>query len=153
MKIGIDLGGSHIAVGLISEDYAILEKSEENFSAEEKQNIKEVLIPKIKNNINIVLNKRNLIYSDIENIGVACPGTVFKGEIIKAGNLGMEHYKLKEAIERELDIEVNVENDGKCAAMAEKKIGALKEYEDCIFMNLGTGIGGAVFLERQNAKN
>lgn len=39
--------------------------------------------------------------------------------------------------------------------MAEKVLGSLKDYQDCIFLNLGTGIGGAVFLERKaaNAKN
>ena len=39
-----------------------------------------------------------------------------------------------------------MQNDGKCAAIAEKALGSLKGYKDCIFLNLGTGIGGAVFL-------
>ena len=38
-------------------------------------------------------------------------------------------------------------NDAKSAAMCEKQYGSLKKYDDCIFMCLGTGIGGAVFLE------
>ncbi len=41
---------------------------------------------------------------------------------------------------------ITLKNDGKCAALAEKKLGNLKDYNDCVFINIGTGIGGAVFL-------
>lgn len=43
--------------------------------------------------------------------------------------------------------EITLINDGKAAAMAEKKYGCMKEYKDAVFMNIGTGIGGAVFME------
>ena len=151
MKIGIDLGGSHIAVGLINDDYSILEAEEQNFSAEEKQNLGNVIVPKIKESVTKLLESKNLLVSNIESIGIACPGTVYNGEIIKAGNLGIQNFKLEEAVHRDFNIQVNVENDGKCAAMAEKRIGSLKNYDDCIFINLGTGIGGAVFLGRKDA--
>ena len=38
-------------------------------------------------------------------------------------------------------------NDGKCAALAEKVFGSMKEYDDCVFINIGTGIGGAAFID------
>ena len=38
-------------------------------------------------------------------------------------------------------------NDAKCAAMAEKVYGAMKDYKDGVFLCLGTGIGGAVFMD------
>ena len=44
-------------------------------------------------------------------------------------------------------MKVKVMNDAKCAALAEKKWGSLKDYDDCIFMCLGTGIGGAAFFD------
>ncbi|MBR6033661.1 MAG: ROK family protein [Clostridia bacterium] len=151
MKIGIDLGGSHIAVGLINDDYSIVETEGQNFTAEEKQNLGNVIVPRIKESVTKLLVSKNLLINNIESIGIACPGTVYNGEIIKAGNLGIEHFNLEEAVYKDFNIQVNVENDGKCAAMAEKGIGSLKNYDDCIFMNLGTGIGGAVFLGRKNA--
>ena len=46
----------------------------------------------------------------------------------------MEHF----------DIPVLLKNDAKCAGLAEKTYGALKEYQDAVFLCLGTGIGGAV---------
>ena len=97
------------------------------------------MIDKIKNNAKDFLN------GNIEEIGIASPGTIRDGIIIKAGNLGIKNFNLKEKLQ--LNIPIKVENDGKCAAIAEKKLGSLKDYEDCIFLNIGTGIGGAVFLE------
>ena len=38
-----------------------------------------------------------------------------------------------------------LKNDAKCASLAEKKFGALKDYKDSVFLCLGTGIGGATF--------
>ena len=43
-------------------------------------------------------------------------------------------------------------NDAKCAALAEKKWGSLKEHDDCIFLCLGTGVGGAAFYEGKLVK-
>ena len=40
-----------------------------------------------------------------------------------------------------------LQNDAKCAAIAEKQWGSLKEYDDALFLILGTGVGGAVFLQ------
>ena len=45
------------------------------------------------------------------------------------------------------DVKVNIKNDAKCACLAEKKYGALQNYEDSVFMCLGTGIGGAVIYK------
>ena len=45
-----------------------------------------------------------------------------------------------------------IKNDGKCAAIAEKKYGSMKEFDDCVFLCLGTGIGGAAFLDSKLLK-
>ena len=42
---------------------------------------------------------------------------------------------------------MQIKNDAKCAALAEKNYGSMKKYDDCIFLCLGTGIGGAAFLK------
>lgn len=77
-------------------------------------------------------------------------GTVTKDTIVKAGNLGFYNYNIVEELKlRFASAKIILRNDGKCAALAEKKIGALKDYNDCIFLNVGTGIGGAVFLNGQ----
>lgn len=41
---------------------------------------------------------------------------------------------------------MQIKNDAKCAALAEKNYGSMKKYDDCVFLCIGTGIGGAAFL-------
>lgn len=49
-------------------------------------------------------------------------------------------------LKKEYDCEILLQNDAKCAAMAEKKFGSLKKYDDALFLIVGTGVGGAAFL-------
>ena len=73
MRIGIDLGGSHVAIGLINEKNEIIRKVEENLTAEEKEQIEIALVEKIKKNTKTILEDKNLTMNDIEKIGIACP--------------------------------------------------------------------------------
>ena len=60
--------------------------------------------------------------------------------------MGIKDFNFKGKLEENFDLPINIRNDAKCAAMAEKVYGAMKKYDDCVFLTLGTGIGGAVFL-------
>ena len=141
MKIGIDLGGSHIAVGIV-EDGKLRYKVEEDLNKESN------LLEKMKELITRTLIENQGTREEIEKIGIACPGTISNGSIIKAGNLKLYHFPLVEELKKEFaNTEITLRNDGKCAALAEKYYGSLKKAKDCIFINIGTGIGGAVFLE------
>ena len=145
MKIGIDLGGSHVGVGLVDED-KLVDSIDKNFTEEEKKNIKVSIISNIEDAIIKLLDNHNLKLEDIEIIGIASPGTISNGVIVKAGNLGIYNFDIVSILKEKFPINIQIRNDGKCAALAEKKYGAMKDYEDCVFINIGTGIGGAVFL-------
>ena len=80
-------------------------------------------------------------------IGIASPGTISNGKIVKAGNLNIKDFDLVSKLKEKYTIPIKMRNDGKCAALAEKYYGAMKEFEDCVFINIGTGIGGAVFMD------
>lgn len=148
MKIGIDLGGSHIETGLIEED-KIIDQIDKNFVHEDRKNIRKVIVETAIQMINQILENNNLTRKDIEIIGIASPGIISKKTIVKATNLSLEEFCLCEAIEEETGINTQIRNDAKCAALAEKKYGSLKNYEDAVFVGIGTGIGGAVFLNGQ----
>ena len=141
MKIGIDLGGSHIAVGVINEKGYIVEKIEKRLMSKEKSNIKKSIEEYIEKNVTELRNK----YS-INEIGIAVPGSVTNTEIIKSVNLGVKDYKLVEELSKKIDLPIKMQNDAKCAAIAECKLGALKNYKRSLFLTLGTGIGGAVVI-------
>lgn len=61
-------------------------------------------------------------------------------------NLGIKEFNLPQILEEYYNAKVNVRNDAKCAALAEKNLGNLQNYEDSVFLCLGTGIGGATFI-------
>ena len=148
MKIGIDIGGSHVGIGLVDDDGSIILK-EEKFIVE-KTNV-EGLIEKfiIENVIKITSNY------EVESIGIAVPGTISENKIAKAVNLGLENYDLASKLEEKLNIKVNLRNDAKCAALAEQKYGELAPYENSVFLCIGTGVGGAVIYNNKllEAKN
>lgn len=141
MKIGIDLGGSHIAIGVINNEGFILEKVEKRLLSKEKKNIKTAIECYIIENVK-ELNKKY----KITEMGIAVPGTVSGTEIIKSVNLNVKNYNLIENLKKQIDLPMKIRNDAKCAAIAESKIGALKDYKRSIFLTLGTGIGGAVII-------
>lgn len=142
MKIGIDLGGSHIAVGVVDKDGKILDKREKRLRGIEKKAIKKT----IENEIITNVKEYSKLYK-ISDIGIAVPGTVSKETVIKSVNLGLKDYKIIENIQKEINWPIKIRNDAKCAALAEHKYGALKKYNRVLFLTLGTGIGGAVIID------
>ena len=144
MKIGIDLGGSHIAVGLIDDGGNILSKEEIEILKEDKANIKDIIENYIFNEV-----KKITEFQKVESIGIAIPGTVSEREIIKAVNLGLENYDIVGSLKKEIDLPIAIKNDAKCAAIAENTYGSIKQYHNAVFLTLGTGIGGAVIFENK----
>jgi len=137
MKIGIDIGGSHVGIGLVDNNGSIIQKEE--MFIKDRNNIKEKIEEFITENI-IQMSLLN----NIEFIGIAVPGTVSGNKIIKSVNLGLTDYDLASNLEKILKIKVKMKNDAKCAALAEQKYGELAEYDDSIFLCIGTGVGAAV---------
>ena len=138
MKIGIDIGGSHIGIGLVDNNGSIVLKIEKFIK--DKTNITE----KIEEFISETIIEMGLTY-DIESIGISVPGTVSENKIIKSVNLGIENYDLVGNLEKILKMPIKIKNDAKCAAIAEQKYGELANYENSIFLCIGTGVGTAVF--------
>lgn len=144
MNLGIDLGGSHIGVGLI-EDSNLKCTVDKFFSIEDRNDIENAIVRNIDELVNKILIENNLTLDNIERIGVASPGTVSNGKIT-SGNLNIKDYDLQSRLEKIYNKNIRIRNDGKCAALAEKEYGSMKDYDDCVFVNIGTGIGGAAFI-------
>ena len=82
MKIGIDLGGSHIAIGVVDKNGEIIEKSEKRLTTFEKKNIKQSIEECIIKYVSFFAEKYN-----ITQIGMAIPGWAENGVILSSGNL------------------------------------------------------------------
>ena len=146
MKIGIDIGGSHIGIGLISDGGRILEKIETELTNNNEEEHEKKIVQIIIEQINILLEKAKVNIKQIELIGIAVPGTVSEMHIVKAENLHIKNFNIVSEINKYYNLKIQLRNDAKCAAMAEKEYGSLKKVDDAIFLTIGTGIGGAVFL-------
>ena len=145
MKVGIDLGGSHIAIGVVNDKGKIIEKFEKRILNNEKKNIEKAIEENVFQHIKD-LSKRY----KIEKIGIAAPGTIQDGKIINAYNLGIKgEYKIVSNLSKKIKLPIMIRNDAKCAAIAENKYGCLKQYKRSIFLTLGTGIGGAVIINNE----
>lgn len=147
MQIGIDLGGSHIAVAVISKRNLVVAKREKNIeSSENIFDIKQYIVDNIKKLITQVLKDIGAPSCVISKIGISAPGKIKNNIIYDMYNLGIKEFSLVQILSEHYGVEVVVRNDAKCAALVEKKIGNLKDYDDCVFLCLGTGIGGATFI-------
>lgn len=148
MKIGIDIGGSHIAVGLVENEKIIIKK-ERDITNTDKGNIEGFLIESIVQYINEILNEKNIKMDDIEKIGMASPGTIKNGVIIKATNLGIKNFNIISELKKYFNIDITIKNDGKCATLAEKEYGSAQKYSDIVYLCLGTGIGSGVIMNNK----
>lgn len=144
MRIGIDLGGSHIAIGIVKENGTLLEKKETDLNRKEigslEKFIQEYMIKGIKEYIDTY---------PIDLIGIASPGEPKEGKITSLVNLGIQELNITETIHKICNLPVKILNDAKCAGLAEKEYGSIKNDEDSVFICLGTGIGAAVFMENK----
>ena len=138
MNIGIDIGGSHIGIGIIDDNMQIISKNEHDWTKEEKNNLFESVENYCKKTIKDIIEENNDVV--IEKIGIGYPAAnIVDGIVTKHGKT----INLPDILSKEFGIPVYLKNDVKCSAICEKTVGNLQQYDNCIFITLGTGIGGA----------
>lgn len=140
--IGIDIGGTKINAAVIQEDGEILER----FTIATEASLGRAAVVK-----RIMMSIDKLNSPEILGIGIATAGFINseEGIVVFAGNIeGWTGLNLKEEIEKNVDVPVFVGNDANLAALAEKWVGAAKDYESFIMLTLGTGLGGAIYNEK-----
>lgn len=87
MKIGIDLGGSHIGVGLI-ENTNIIASKDKILAREDRLKIEETIVASITNMIKDLCKENNIRVEDLEIIGIASPRYYFKWKNCKSWKFG-----------------------------------------------------------------
>lgn len=140
-----DVGGTFIKYAVINSAGEILFKDK---FVSPKENCKDT-IPQI------IIEKTKELQNNfkIDAMGISTAGQVdsAKGEIVFAsGNLpGYTGAKLSEVIGKELNINVYVENDVNAAALGELWKGAAEGKDNFVCITLGTGVGGAIVIDRK----
>ncbi|MBT8380655.1 MAG: ROK family protein [Ignavibacteria bacterium] len=144
--IGIDLGGTSIKLGIVSDTGRIHKKTK--LRTEADKGPKQV-IENIKTGIKELTN--NSKYK-IEGIGIGCPGVVTprKGIVENPPNLpGWKKVNVARIIYHEFEKEVYVDNDANAAAIGELTFGSGKKYKSFIMITLGTGVGGGIVMDKK----
>ncbi|MDR2515701.1 MAG: ROK family glucokinase [Christensenellaceae bacterium] len=146
--IGVDLGGTNIAVGLVSESGTILRKGETPTLLERGP------IPIIQDMGRLalkLLEDVGLTVDDVRAVGVGVPGVVNSetGAIAFCPNLRWHNVDLIPILQEIIEKPIYIENDGTVAGLAESVAGASKGVKNSIFLTLGTGIGGGIVIDRK----
>lgn len=112
----------------------------------------DAVIDKLVKNIKEIIKKFKINQEEIIGIGIGATGLVDskKGLVIFSPNMnGWNNIKLKEIIERKIDLPVFIENECRVQAIAEKKYGLAKDIRDFVCFETGTGIGTGVFIDNK----
>lgn len=146
-SIGIDLGGTNIAVGLVDGSYKIIDK----ISAPTGRERSPSLIVKDMAELSKKLILRNrLSTSDIRSVGIAAPGTVNPdtGVIEYSNNIRIKDFNVVREFKKHIDIEhVALANDANAAALGEAIAGCGKGARGLVMITLGTGVGGGIIID------
>lgn len=145
MYVGIDLGGTNIAVGVVNEEGKILVQDSTPTKAE--RTIEEITAD-MADLTKKMIAKAGLSEADIKAIGIGCPGSVVNetGTIAYANNLKISNFKLAAEMQKHINLPINIENDANAAAFGEYVING-NGAKSFVFITLGTGVGGGVVLD------
>jgi len=142
--IGVDIGGTKIAVGVVDEAGKILAKVRRDTVADDVADIDRAIADAC-----VELAKEH----EVGAIGLAAAGFVSpdRRSVLFAPNIAWREYPLAERIEEliDLDVPVVVENDANAAGWAEFRFGAGRDASDMLMLTVGTGLGGAIVVDRE----
>jgi glucokinase len=145
MYIGIDLGGTNIAAGVVDKTGHIIYKS--SIPTLAQRPVEEIVEDMADLCVDIV-DGANCSIVDIEAVGVGCPGTVDNksGIIAYSCNLKMKNTELRAMLEKRLGKRINLENDANAAALGEYAVNG-DNADSFVLITLGTGVGGGVIID------
>ena len=147
-RIGVDLGGTNIAAGIVDENGRILQKRSMPTLA--RTRTEDEIAAAMADLCHDLLLSAGISTGDVAGIGVAAPGIVdpAAGQVIYICNLPFSRYDLAGALRRRTGIpSVHVENDANAAAWGERLFGAAKGTRHSLLVTLGTGVGVGVIID------
>ncbi len=139
LTIGVDVGGTKIAAGVVDDDGHILAQlRRETPSSDSVATVDAVA----------GLAAELALAHEVEGIGIGAPGFIDETRSIVrfAPNLAWREEPLGEAVHKRTNLPVVVENDANSAAWAEARFGAARDHSDVVMLTIGTGVGGGIVI-------
>jgi glucokinase len=139
--IGVDIGGTKIAAGVVDEDGAIVAQTRRDTDPTDAASVDEGVIDACR---------ELLAEHQVGAIGLAAPGFVSSDQatVLLCPNLPWRDHPLRERVAAGLgtDVPIVVENDANAAGWAEFRFGVGKDVDDMLLLTIGTGLGGALVV-------
>ena len=145
-RIGIDFGGTNIAVGLVDGNMNIIEKKSRPTLLGRDVDL---MVKDMAEICLELLESNGITLSDLESIGIASPGTINSstGEVESYHAMGMVNYPMRKKLSSFLNFDnIKLANDANAAAYAEALAGSAKGSSEVVMITLGTGVGGGLIL-------
>jgi len=144
--IGIDLGGTNIATGIVTEEGKLIKKK--SIPTLRHRNYQEILKDMGELCLTII-KEEGISLNEVASVGVGSPGTPDpeNGILVYANNLKFKDVPIRTELQKYINVPVYLENDANCAALGEAVAGAAKGYKNSVTVTLGTGVGGGIILD------
>jgi len=145
-KIGVDLGGTNISVGVVDENWNIIGRGKRKTLA--GRPAEEVMADIAAACFDAVANA-GLAMDDIESVGIGTPGSVEKAEgvIPFSNNLNFHHVPARKILSQWIKCPVYLDNDANCAALGEALADSGKGVGSFVAITLGTGVGSGIVID------
>ena len=142
-RIGIDLGGTNIAVGVVNEEYEIVAEASLPTGA---QRPAEQVVADMCRAVELAMEKAGITAAHCASIGIGSPGTCDgeNGVVARAYNLGWFNVPVCAMMTEHFGLPCHLSNDANCAALAETVAGAAVGCRSMVLITLGTGVGGGI---------
>lgn len=143
--LGIDIGGTNIACGVVDERFQIIAR--ESIKTHTERGYQEILADVISCAKSAV-KTADISFNEIKYVGVGCPGAIDceNGFIHYSNNLRFENIPLGKDLSKAFDKNVFVDNDANCAAAAEFFAGSARGAKNAVIITIGTGIGSGIII-------
>ena len=148
--IGVDLGGTNIAAGIVNSEFEIVRKG--SVPTNVAGRTAEEIIKDMGALCDSLVKDAGLTFDDIEYVGIASPGAVdpVRGVVNYANNLPFSRFPIADTLKKYIPVKkVLVENDANAAAKGEAVAGAAKGVGDVVMITLGTGVGGGIIIDHK----
>ena len=144
-RIGIDLGGTNIAVGVVDEQYRLVSQISVSTGAHRPW---QAVVEDMCAAVETALQEAHITIGECRSIGVGSPGTCDSesGVVVRAYNLQWFNVPLCKTLSDHFGIPAYLSNDANCAALAETVAGNAIGCKNMVLITLGTGVGGGIVI-------
>ncbi|KGN41067.1 ROK family glucokinase [Knoellia aerolata] len=142
LAIGIDIGGTKVAGGVVDENGEILARARRDTPHRSKR-------PQVvEDTIVDVVHELLSTEPSVAAVGIGAAGFVAadRATVVFAPHLSWRDEPLRDALSKRIDVPILVDNDANAASWAEWRFGAAQGESHVVMVNLGTGIGGAIVM-------